>query len=195
MAGTTLQAMQTGDVCQPIIHASRPCKPHLDVQLEQSCEAVDKHKRLALLVGVLDPEVSCQLAVSAPAKLAPRDVAEDELNHLKEQCNGCHCFVCSVCPGRPCLIRILESVPQVHECVYQQAKSVQHQVSTSSIVPARNIQLQAVGFKPVPTKICAEQTGQCSLHLHCRDASGVQTIDQRGCDSHRVGSDAWRIST
>lgn len=55
---------------------------HLDVQLQQGRKAVDQHKRLALLICILDSHVGCQLAVGTPAELAPGDVAKGEHNYL-----------------------------------------------------------------------------------------------------------------
>lgn len=67
------------------MHAGVRTKLHLHIQLEQRGETVDQHKGCALLICILDAHICRQLAVCAPAELAPCDVAKNEHQHLQEQ--------------------------------------------------------------------------------------------------------------
>ena len=61
---------------------------YLYIQLEQCHEAVHQHKRCTLFISTLDAHISCQLAVCAPTKLAPSNVAKEQNQNLENQRNN-----------------------------------------------------------------------------------------------------------
>ena len=61
---------------------------YLYIKLQQCHKTVHQYKGGSLLVSVLDTHVSCQLAICAPAKLTPSNVAKQQHQDLQDQRYG-----------------------------------------------------------------------------------------------------------
>ncbi len=61
---------------------------YLYIKFQQCQKTVHQYKGGSLLVSVLDTHVSCQLAICAPAKLTPSNVAKQQHQDLQDQRYG-----------------------------------------------------------------------------------------------------------